>query len=188
MALEATFRDLYTQLRRLQDTLVALRVTVAEDKPLKGEAALVDYWEDTILELMGSLHECLTAAGVAQEAVGHPTSLERARRALTTCQEQFHQAEKQFSADLVSYEKLKALASLASERRGEWRPWVNSVRHGLEQCRSPLDLANKALAGCWQEIAERVGMTSVSMEATNIGQQITAAPSDLGGFEKQRVT
>lgn len=172
MALEATFRDLYTYLRRLQDTLVALRITVAEDKPLKGEAALVDHLEDTILELMGSLHECLTQARTAQKAVGHPLSLDRARRALTTCQERFHQTEQQFSADLVSYEKLKDLASLATERRGEWRPWVNSVRHGLEQCRNPLDLAKKALAGCWQEIAERVGMTSVSMESTNIGQQI----------------
>lgn len=187
MALEATFRELYTHLRRLHDTLLALRVTVAEDKPLKGEAALVDHLEDTILELMGLLGECLTSARAAQKAVAHPLNLDRARRALTNCQERFHQIEQQFAADLVSYEKLKDLSSLGSERRGEWLPWASSVKHGLEQCRQPLDLASKALAGCWQEIAERVGMTSVSVQATNIGQQLVSAP-DVRDSEKEGAT
>jgi len=187
VALEATFRELYTALRRLHDTLVALRLTIGEDKPRKGEAALVDQFEDTVLELMGLVDECLTSARIAQRAVGHPMNLDRARRALTTCQERFHEAEQQFSSGLVSYERLKDLSSLGRERRGEWMPWANSVKHGLEECRQPLDLVSKTLASCWQEIAERVGMTNVSVEATNIGQQITTA-ADLKDLEKEGVT
>ena len=47
----------------------------------------------------------------------------------------------------------------------------------LESCQQDLYVTNEALFRCWLEIAERVGMTSVSVQATNIGQQITA-PQD----------
>lgn len=174
MALEATFRLLHNELRKLHDMLLALRLTVAEDKPLSGEAALVDYFEDTVLDLMGLLTESLKAARAAQKAVGAAQDLLNAGRALNICQDRLHRIEKQFSADLMSYEKLKDLASLGSERRGEWIPWATSVRQGIEQCRRPLEGAMKAMAACWQEIAERVGTTSISVQTTNIGQNIVA--------------
>jgi hypothetical protein len=177
MALESSFRELSSQLRKLRDMLVALRLTIAEDKPLKGQAALVDHLEDTILDLMGSLDECLAAARGAQKSVGHPLDMDGARRALTTCQERFHQIEQHYLADLASFEKLKDLESLGG-RGGEWRSWAASAKDGVEQCRQPLDGASRALAGCWQEIAERVGMTSVSVQATNIGQKIVARTAE----------
>src|SRR5580693_4667709 len=116
--------------------LVAVRLTVAEDKPVRGEAALAGHMEDTILDIMGTLDEGLKAARSAQRAVGH-TDLNAARRALTVCQERFHRIEQQFAADLISYEKLKDLARLGNERRGEWIPWATSVKQGIEQCRYP---------------------------------------------------
>ena len=188
MALEATFRELSIQLRKLSDTLLALRLTVGEDKPLKGEAALVDSLEDAILDLMGLLDECLKAARAAQKAVGYPLDLDAARRALAKLQGSFHRIEQQFSADLVSYEKLTDLANLGNERRGEWIPWTGSVKHGLEQCRQPLDGASKALAACWQEIAERVGMTSISVQATNIGQKVVTQPSEVEEHAQNRAS
>jgi hypothetical protein len=187
VALEATFRELFRELKKLQDTLVALRLTVVEDKPRKGDAALVDQLEDTILDVMGLLDEGLKAARAAERAVGHPLDMDGARRALETCQNRFHRIEQQFSADLVSYEKLKDLASLGV-RGGEWPLWANSVKQGIEQCRQPLDGASKALAACWQEIAERVGMTSVSVRTTNIGQKIVAEASELKELARDGVT
>jgi hypothetical protein len=173
MALESSFRELSSQLRKLHDMLVALRLTIAEDKPLKGEPVLVDQLEDTILDLMGSLDESLKASRAAQKGVGHPLDLDGTRRALTTCQDRFHQIEQQYLAELASFEKLKDLEALGG-RGGEWRSWAASAKDGVEQCRQPLDGASRALAACWQEIAERVGMTSVSVQATNIGQKIVA--------------
>jgi hypothetical protein len=178
MALEAIFRELSTEMRKVYDTLVALRLTVVEDKPLRGQAALVDRMEDTILELMGWLDEALKAVRAGRSAVANSADLNGARRALAICQERFHRIERQFAADLVSYEMLKDLASLGSERGREWLLWANSVKGGIEQCRQPLDGASKALAGCWQEIAERVGMTSVSVQTTNIGQKIFSKLED----------
>jgi hypothetical protein len=178
VALEAIFQELFTELRKLHDTLVAVRLTVVEDKPVRGEAALVDHLEDSILEMMGLLDESLKAARTAQKAVGNVTDLNGTRRALTICQERFHRIEQQFAAELISYEKLTDLTSLGSERGGEWLPWSNSVKEGIEQCRQPLDGVSNALAACWQEIAERVGMTSVSVQATNIGQKIVSKLED----------
>ena len=188
MALEATFRELFRELRKLQDTLVAVRLTVVEDKPVSGEAALVDHLEDTILDIMGSLEEGLKAARAAHKAVDHPRDMDGARRALIVCQERFHGIEQQFAADLVSYEKVKDLVALGKERRGEWLPWANSVKDGIEQCRPPLEAANKALAACWQEIAERVPMTSVSVQTTNIGQKIVSKREDGVEFAPERAT
>ena len=175
MALESSFRDLADHLRKLHDMLLALRLTVVEDKPLKGEAALVDHLEDTILDLMGVLDECQKSAAAGRKAVGHPVDLDRARRALAACQDQFHGIEAQYAERLASYEKIKDLAGLARDRRGEWVPWAGSVKSGVERCREPLDGASKAMAACWQEIAERVGMTSVSVRTSNIGQKIVAS-------------
>ncbi|HEY3741815.1 MAG TPA: hypothetical protein VGL53_18320 [Bryobacteraceae bacterium] len=182
MALLSTFRELGVRLRRLQDTFVALRLTVVEDKPVKGDSALVDRLEDTILDLMGLLHECMGEARKAQRAVENQLGLEDMRRALSACQEQFHGMQLQFGRDLGSYENLNDLANLGAERRGEWKPWSGSVRDGVEQCRQPLDDISTGLSDCWQEIAERAGSTSISVHTT--GQQITvptgavAAPGD----------
>ncbi|PYV31079.1 MAG: hypothetical protein DMG22_18240 [Acidobacteria bacterium] len=187
MPIERTFQDLSTQLRKLHDTFLALRLTVVEDKPLKGDAALVDQLEDSILDQMGLLDEGRKAAEGALKAVGHPLDLSRARLALTICQERFHGIEQQFTADLVSYEKLKDLASLGA-RGGEWRMWANSVKQGIEQCRQPLDDASKALAACWQEIAERVGMTSISVQATNIGQKIVTEAAEAKDMVGEGIT
>jgi hypothetical protein len=178
MAIEATFRELSGQLRKVQDTLVALRLTVVEDKPVRGDAALVDRFEDTILDLMGLLDESMKRSRAAQKAIESTTDLNRARRALTECQDRFHKIEQQFSSELICYEKLKDLAGLGNTRRGEWIPWASSVRQGIEQCREPLDAASVAMAACWQEIAERAGATSVSVQTTNIGQKIISKPRD----------
>jgi hypothetical protein len=187
MAMESAFRDLRTELRKLYDTLVALRLTVVEDKPVKGGAALVDRLEDTVLDIMGLLNEAMRAARLAQKGVLAAPDLNGARRALTTCQERFHRIERQFASDLASYELLKDLASLGSERRGEWLPWAGSVKAGIEQCREPLDGSSKALAACWQEIAERVGMTSVSVQTTNIGQKIVSKLEDSAEMVREPV-
>jgi hypothetical protein len=188
MAMEAAFRDLLSELRKVYDTLVALRLTVVEDKPLKGDSALIDRFEDSVLDLMGLLNEALRAARLAQKEIVNTGDLHSARRALTTCQERFHRIEQQFAANLVSYEILKDLASLGSERRGEWLAWANSVKAGIEQCREPLGGASKALAACWQEIAERVGMTSVSLQTTNIGQKIVSKVEDAVDLAHEGIT
>ena len=171
VALESTFRGLCDQFKRLQDNLKALYLTVAEDKPLSGEAALVDCLEETVMETMGLLDGCLSCSHSAQKSVAQP-DLDRARRALNKCQEHFHKAERQFSDELVSYEKLRHLASIGGRRGKEWASWAGSVKYGMEQCKEPFDESSKALAACWQELAEHSGNTSIVVNSRSLGQKI----------------
>jgi hypothetical protein len=172
VALESTFRGLYDHFKRLQDNLKALYLTVAEDKPLSGEAALVDRMEDTIMETMGLLDGCLSCSHSAQKCVDQP-DLDRARRALNKCQEHFHCAERQFSNELVPYEKLRDLANIGGRRGKEWASWAGSVKYGLEQCKGPFDESSKALAACWQELAEHSGTTSIVINSRIVGQKLS---------------
>jgi hypothetical protein len=168
VALEATFRALPHTLHQLHDALNELEVTLG-DKPPDDESALADDLESVVIDLMGTVHEARRAGLNAQRALAAPPDLDRARRALTLCQERFHRLEKQFASGLVSYEKLKELARLGNERR-EWLPWTSMVKQGIERCRPPLERTSKALAACWEELAERLGMVSFSVQT--IGQQI----------------
>ena len=171
MALEATFRQLTLSLHKLHDALNALHVTVG-DQP-DDESAIADWLENAVLDMLGTLHDARRAALQARRAVGHPPDLDRARRSLTICHERFHGLERQFAADLLSYEKLKELARLGEERRA-WTPWATAVKQGIEECREPMDLASKGLAACWQELAERLGMTSISVRNAIVGQKVVA--------------
>jgi hypothetical protein len=186
VALEATFRELSVCLHHLHDALNALEVTLG-DKPADDESALADGVETAVLDLMGTLQEARRAAMNARKAVGHPPDLDRARRSLTLCQECFHRIEQQFASDLVSYEKMKELARLGTERR-TWLPWADTVKRGIEQCREPLEKTSAALSACWQELAERLGTMNISVQATNVGQQITLARSRVEDLEAEGVT
>ncbi len=187
MALEATFRTLFVQIRKLCDTLNAVLLTVGDKPPRRG-SALVDELENTVLDMLGLAEDARTAARLAEKAVASPLDLDRARRALAKCQENFHRVEQQFSNELVSYEKLKDLANLGNDRGGEWKPWSGSMKDAIEQVRQPLEETSKAIAACWQELAERLGMTNVSVNATNIGQQITTPASEVRDLEQEGVT
>ena len=171
MGLEKTFGELHTAIRRLDDRARELRLTVVEDRPVKNDASLVDGLEYAVEDLIGWLREMAHASKAAQQAVGHPVDLDLARRALSTCQERLQRIEQVVSKNLISYERMTDLTTFGSERRGEWPSWVTSVKRGIEHCRQPLDDVRSALASCWEEIAERAGMTSITVQ-TNIGQAV----------------
>jgi hypothetical protein len=124
VALGATFRGLSVCLHHLHDALNALLVTLGEKTPA-DDSALADGIETVVLDMMGTLHEARTAAVNARKAVGHPVHLDRARRALTTCQERFHRIEQQFASDLTSPE-----AQRVGETRGRAASVVALVKRG----------------------------------------------------------
>jgi hypothetical protein len=187
VALEATFRELQVSLHKLHDALNTLQVGLG-DKPLNDEAALADGLENTVLDAMGVLQEARKAALNARTAVGPPVDLDRAWRALTICQERFHDIEQQFANDLVSYDKLRELARLGNSRGGEWLSWAGSTKRSIEECRPPMEEVSRNVARCWQEIAEHGGATSVSVRTTNIGQRIVAKPSEANDVAYERIT
>jgi len=185
MALETTFRTLHLQIRKLCDTLSAVLLTVG-DKPTDRGAALADGLENTLLDMLGLAEDARKAARVAERVVAARMDMNRARRALTKCQESFHQVEQQFLNQLISYEKLKDLAGLGRERGGEWKSWAGSMKDAIEQARQPIEESNLALAAGWQELVEHSGTTSISVNTT--GQRIVARPLEGNEVGYERIT
>jgi hypothetical protein len=188
MALEAAFEDLTSQLRKLRDVLQGVQLTAVEDRPERGAVVLVDEMGDAAEELLGQLEDALGAANKARRAAGPSLDLNRTRRHLAESQESFRPLSQTVYANLLSYERIAALLQFARERGRQWMAWVNSVRQGLERTRPALEAVDLAYFRCWQEIAERVGTSSVSLQATTIGQQITATLPSAKEIETEGLT
>jgi len=184
MALEATFRALSVQLRKLCDLLNTVLLTVG-DKPLDRGAVLADELENSLLDIVGLGEDAYAAARSAEKAMGPPLDMDRAKRALGRCQETFHRLEQSFWR-LVSYQKLKDLASLGHHRGGEWKPWSASMKDALEQGREPLEETSRALAACWQELVEHSGNTTISVR--NTGPKIITRGAQKGETVSDRVS
>ena len=170
MAMQKGFRALRAQLQELQEALEALNTTVEEDRPKRKDVVVASSLGDAVLAVRGILEESRVAADEACEAVRHHLDVDRARRALTTCQERFHHFEAEFSHDLASYERMADLASVAQERGREWASWVKVVKQGLEQCQALVEAGRDALFLCWQDLTERLGTASVQVRNISIGQ------------------
>ena len=184
MSLRTEFQSLQAQLDSLYEALTSLRTALDDRPPKGGTVLLLDSFGDAIEDTLGWLEEALGVvaplmqAEQSQSAVGFDAG--RARQALVFCQEQYNRIMNRFMFDLVSYDRVAQLMQLGRERRGEWQAWAGVVKQELEGCQQHLYDTNQALFRCWLEIAERIGMSSVSVQTTTIGQQVTVPQkSDL---------
>lgn len=171
MTLEASFEVAVLRFRILRDAVSSLQVTVVADNPQTG-AALVDNLATVIDDLIGHLEAAESAARQGHEAVSYPADFHKTQRSLVVSQENFNAFSFRFWSDLMAYEQLADLESFGQERGGEWRGWANTVIESLKSCRQPVFQLDQALFNCWKELADRIGMNSVAVHATNIGQKI----------------
>src|SRR5262249_23224075 len=133
MALEGAFQELSERLHRLREALLALRVTVVEDRPLLGDVVFVDLIGDGAAACLGWLEEAIAAIGRAQPATGQSWGLAAARWAAGACQEQLCRITGQFTNDLHSYERIGGLMRMGRRRGGEWQAWTVGVKHALDR-------------------------------------------------------
>ena len=182
MALEASFNDLRAEFEGLREAFAEFSAAVA-DKPARGDSVLVDLFGDAADDLLGWVEEAAQSASEGRQAVSYPLDIECARRKMIVCQERFNLISNKLWSDLVSYERMREIATLGRERRGEWLAWSSGVKSALDSCREPLYNVNQSLFVCWQEITEHMGTSSVSVRTTTIGQQVSVP---LPGYEQQQ--
>ena len=175
MAIETEFQHLVEKFDAVREALAGLRLTAVEDRPLRDEVLLVERLADSVDDLIGWLDEARAAAGDAQKAVRHPVDGYRACEALALANDRFIQLEYKFFSAGVSYEEINELTRFGQRRGREWLGWTRSVLEALDQCRAPIRELDEALLHGWRELAERLGTSTVSVQTTNIGQQISAA-------------
>jgi hypothetical protein len=180
VAIEAEFQHLIGKFDAAREALAGLRLTAVEDRPLRDQVLLVERLADAVDDLIGWLDEALAAAGDAQKAIRHPLNGYRACEALALANDRFIQLEYKFFSAGVSYEEISELTRFGQRRGREWLGWTRSVVQALDQCRAPIRELDEALLHCWRELAERLGTSAVSVQTTNIGQQISAAAVAAG--------
>jgi hypothetical protein len=170
VAIETVFAELQHRLRALQEALEALGTTVDEDRPTSDDVIVVLRISDDLLAVRGLLEEVLEAGDDAIRAVAYPLDGDRTRRALTLCQQRFQRFAHALSFELAGFDRLDDLTSVGRERGRGWSDWVSVVKQGLEQSRALVEEVRNTLFLCWQELAERIATTSVSIQNTTIGQ------------------
>jgi len=186
VALEDDFADLVKTWRQLNETVQALRITTVEDQPAEGAVLLIERCADAAEDLLGWSALGLSASADAQQGIGVIPNVSRARHSLKTSQQHFGRLDDQFFV-FASYERVSELVRFGRRRRGEWLAWVHSMREAISQCREPIQQVRDALASCWDGLAEHSG-TSVSVQSTNIGQQISTAGAELNEDTRDRIT
>lgn len=169
MTLEAVFSELSAKWERLVEELEhGLLWSVTETKP-DEEHALASHYVDGATDLVAiaraGLETCRPIAAAAP-------NLAQASKALLRCHEQYNALVELYHANLASYGRLRRLKRFGREKAA-WRDWAIHVCRALDHCRTPMDELNRTLFTCWQELTDRVGLGGVSVQATNIGQQIT---------------
>ena len=176
MALEAVFVKLTARFAAMRDALQSLALTVIEDRPPQDDVLLVDRLGNLVEDLRGWTEEAYASGLKARGAVAHPPDLHGAREALGAANERFILLEYRFHGEAVVHNTIDELLDLGRRRGREWLGWSTSVVQALDACRAPLRALDEAFVETWQELCERLGTRTVSLQTTNIGQQISAAP------------
>jgi hypothetical protein len=187
VAIEKIFGEMQHHLRMLQDALEALGTTVDEDRPTRDDVVVASRLSDDLLAVRGLFEATLAAAEVASQAITHPLDSDRARRALTVCQQQFQRFVHAFSFELAGYDRMDDLTSVGRERGREWLDWVSVVKQALEQCQMLSEEVGNGLFLCWQELVERIATTAISIRNTSIGQQVSGAELQDKEMIRERV-
>jgi hypothetical protein len=181
MAIEAAFLHLVAKFDAMRDALHSLGLTVIEDQPRRDQVLLVERLGNLVEDLRGWAEEGLVSAVEAREAVAHPPDLHRACRGLGAANERFILLEYRFLDEAVTYDLIDGLMRSSRQRGREWLSWSRSVVQALDASRAPLRALDEAFLAAWQELGERQGARSMSVQTTNIGQQISAsAPRRTG--------
>jgi hypothetical protein len=172
MTLEAVCKDLAKQFQALHDQLVQdLLWTATETKP-EDEHSLATRYIDGITDLVAEVKDALS---ICQALSVAPPNLAQASHGLMACQDQYNKIARRLSGDFLSYQAVAKLRRFGRERGGAWSDWAGQIRKALNRCCRPMDNLSQAIFHCWQEIADRIGMATISVQTHTIGQQITMA-------------
>jgi hypothetical protein len=160
MTIERCIGDLHARVLTLEDALLALRVTVAEDGPRGGESALVDALSDSVDDTLGSVREVAAAASDAVHSAMPPVEVERVRHQLGECHRIATRLLRCLTVNVIGPGRIDDLTRIAQRGRG-YRMWSAAVKAAGVRCVEELCEVLEALGGCWADVAERTSLLSV---------------------------
>jgi hypothetical protein len=187
MGLETAFQLLCQQLGLLKEAVDELQLNLSGDyypesrSPKKRDSDSgreqaplpVQQLADKVSELEGAVEEARHAASNAERAGRHPRNLEEAQLALIVIQRCLNKVLKTFLFEVAAYDTIQILVRMGRRQGGKWPQWISLLKTVIEGCSSPLHGSVHAVSVCWEELAEKLSAKAISLQATNIGQQIT---------------
>ena len=181
MSLETALESLRRDLRELQRALSELQPFLAD---VRGTVALVDELDNVVTELTSGVEEAAASLGHAAHATQPDGALDVVRAALRHTHELLNRITASYIGLFVpevpeNDSMMSALLLMGDERGSQWSDWNQVVKTSIERCATPLQNAAESLLDCWSELAERLARHSVSVQATNIGQQISVRDDQL---------
>lgn len=198
MSIEKAFEHLQRRLGDLKEEVGELRVNAEEFYPVgrrerrkNGHSAQetpspVTTLAEKAAALEGEVEEGLQAARKAAKAVRQPRNLLEAQLSTITVHRALSKTFRQFLHGVAAYEALDQLHQMGRELGNDWPKWTELIASIIDTCREHLLGTAQALGECWQELAEKLASNSVSLQTTNIGQQISApqklVPSSIQEF------
>src|SRR5262249_31572181 len=173
MGLEGTLATLRATVTQLHEDVSRLRDTVTEDQPSTDAVKLVDDIETVVTDLIGALEEAQAHIVHALQVELPKGSLEQVRAMMRRIHELLNGFTATYIERLAAHTQIRQLLVMGRERGPRWLAWSREVKTAVERCAPPLTAAADAIVDCWSELAERTTRGAVSVQATNIGQQIT---------------
>jgi hypothetical protein len=170
MTLEAAFRDLSGRWQALHEQLEQDLLWAALETKPDEDHTLASRYVDGITDLVAEVRQ---AAADSRRLAEGPPDLAQASRGLVAAQRRHARVAQLLSGEFLAYPRLRRLRRFGRERGGAWRAWAAQVHRSLARCRAPLADLGQALLQCSEEVAERVGVTVVSVQTSNVGQQFT---------------
>jgi hypothetical protein len=166
-------------LRDLRESLRAVRVTIAEDRPASDKddhKALVDL-TDAADDLIGLVSEAIqAAAGIANEVLGSP-DLSVVRRELISVHECVLRIHQRLRDDVQEPDRVLQLRQLVRTWGGPWSSWLRIVMAGVTDSVVGLDRVDRALLSTWRALAVQASSACISVHA--VGQQFRVDDAQL---------
>lgn len=183
MSLETSLQSLQSRLTELHKVLSDVSLFLNEPVPL------VDAIDNIVTELTSAAEEAEAALNDAIVACKPDGSLDgvfdglrRVHDALNRCTTAYVGLfVPEIPKDDSLHEKLIEGGWMYGD---QWLNWSGVVRSSIRLGAAPLSAAGVALMECWYELAMRLARHSVSVQATNIGQQITMREDQMALVEK----
>jgi hypothetical protein len=166
------FRQLETELTRLEEAFSALQVTIFEDRPLSGETMLVDRFGYAVMDSIGPVQQALSMLRTPRRAVISLASSEP-RNNLLLVHRSLLDVACRYRDSLAAYDSIQALRQFGREKGREWLSWTSVVKDAIDRCAAPLDAAHEAVRRCWEEGTESAASFQASPSAA-----ASSEPSD----------
>ena len=173
MSLLTQVRALEDRLRSLDEAASALQTTLCEDRPLGEPPALVDAFENAVLDLLSDCQEALQCLRLTVSWLDAGVAIRDVRDELVKVHTLMARLEEHYWSRLASYKPLAQLLTMGGERGPQWRGWSRVVEAAIGDCGVGIAGAERVLINCWSELCERL-LPAAGARAGSLTERVIA--------------